>query len=79
MMDKHTYANRRVREATRSFVALRLDATNDDAPEVQRWLKKYRVVGLPTVIVLDAQGVERARFTEFIPPETLLEALARAR
>jgi thiol:disulfide interchange protein DsbD len=78
-LDRQTYANPRVREATKAFVALRLDATNEDAPEVQRWGTKYRLVGLPTVIILDAQGEEQARFTEFVPPEKLLEALARVR
>ena len=36
---------------------------------------KYHVVGLPTVIMLGADGQERARITEFMPPEQFLTTL----
>jgi thiol:disulfide interchange protein len=36
---------------------------------------RYGVVGLPTVVVLGSDGSERARFTEFVPPERFLTAI----
>ena len=72
---RHTFADPTVlREASR-FVALRVDATSDDDPAVDQLKDKYGVVGLPTVIVLGANGQERARITEFVPPEQFLTTL----
>ena len=36
---------------------------------------KYKVVGLPTVVVMDSSGQEKARFNEFVPPERFLQAI----
>jgi hypothetical protein len=33
------------------------------------------VVGLPTVVLLGSDGRERARFTEFVPPDRFLTAI----
>jgi thiol:disulfide interchange protein DsbD len=72
---RHTFAHPDVmREASR-FVAVKIDATSDEDAAVDAVKTKYRVVGLPTVIVLGSDGRERARFTEFIPPEQFLSEL----
>ena len=72
---RHTFADPTVlREASR-FVAVRVDATSDDDPAVDQLKDKYGVVGLPTVILLGANGEERARITEFVPPEQFLTTL----
>ena len=46
---------------------------------VRYLLKKYQVVGLPTVIVIDASGKEVARFNELVPAEKFSAALAAVR
>jgi thioredoxin:protein disulfide reductase len=72
---RHTFADPTVmREASR-FVAVKVDATSDDDPTVDQIKDKYGVVGLPTVILLGANGEERARITEFVPPELFLTTL----
>lgn len=72
---RHTFADPTVmREASR-FVAVKVDATSDDDPAVDQIKDKYHVVGLPTVIMLGADGQERARITEFVPPEQFLTTL----
>jgi thioredoxin:protein disulfide reductase len=72
---RHTFADPTVmREASR-FVALRVDATSDDDPAVDQLKNKYGVVGLPTVILLGANGEERARITQFVPPDQFLTTL----
>jgi thioredoxin:protein disulfide reductase len=63
-----------MREASR-FIAVKVDATSDDDPAIDQIKDKYGVVGLPTVILLGANGQERARITEFVPPEQLLTTL----
>ncbi|MEO8181686.1 MAG: thioredoxin family protein, partial [Deltaproteobacteria bacterium] len=72
---RHTFADPTVlREASR-FVAVRVDATSDDDPAVDQLKDKYGVVGLPTVILLGANGQERARITQFVPPDQFLTTL----
>ena len=59
-------ADAAVRTEMQRFVLLRLDATNDDDPKVIEVQKKYKVAGLPTVIVLDSSGTEQVRYTDFV-------------
>ena len=61
-------------EAAR-FIAVKVDATNEDDDAVDKVKNRYGVVGLPTVVLLGSDGVERARFTEFVPPERFLDAI----
>jgi thioredoxin:protein disulfide reductase len=71
----HTFADEQVREEAGRFVAVRVDATDDDNPQVTKIKDKYRVVGLPTVVVLDSSGQEKVRFNEFVPAERFLTAI----
>jgi thioredoxin:protein disulfide reductase len=71
----HTFADDKVRDEAGRFVAVRVDATDEDDPQVNAVKGKYGVVGLPTVVVLDSHGKERARFNEFVPPERFLQAI----
>jgi thiol:disulfide interchange protein DsbD len=71
----HTFADPQVREEAGRFVAVSVDATDDDNEQVARIKDKYRVVGLPTVVILDSSGQEKARFNEFVPAERFLSAI----
>jgi thiol:disulfide interchange protein DsbD len=74
---KHTFADPRVMEkaVAAKFVAVKVDATNDEDPQVDAVKGKYKVVGLPTVVIYDSTGQERKRFNEFVGPEPFLAAL----
>jgi thiol:disulfide interchange protein DsbD len=66
-----------VRAQGARFVALHVDATDDDDPEVARVRAKYGAKeGLPVVVLLGSDGKEAVRFTEFVPPDRLAAALA---
>ncbi len=71
----HTFADDKVRSEAGRFVAVRVDATDEDDPQVNAIKGKYKVVGLPTVVVLDSHGKEQARFNEFVPPDRFLAAI----
>jgi thioredoxin:protein disulfide reductase len=71
----HTFADDQVRSEAGRFVAVRVDATDEDDPQVNAVKDKYKVVGLPTVVVMDSEGQERVRFNEFVPPERFLSAI----
>jgi thiol:disulfide interchange protein DsbD len=70
---KHTFADPRVMEKAGHFVAVKIDATEDEQLEAVK--KTYGVVGLPTVLIFDSDGKERKRFTEFVPPDRFLTAI----
>lgn len=74
-LEKHTFAAPDVAREAGRFLAVRVDATNDDDPAVQSAMESVGVVGLPTVIVFDSQGKEAVRYTDFVPPERFLSGI----
>ncbi len=75
-MVSETFGDPRVKDQAGRFVAVRIEATNDEDPEVSAALLKYSVVNVPTLILLDSSGNERRRITEVIGPDKLLTELA---
>jgi thiol:disulfide interchange protein DsbD len=74
-LSRITFSDPTVMAEAQRFVAVKVDATNEDDAAVDRVKDRYRVVGLPTVVLLGSDGVERARFTEFVPPDRFLTAI----
>jgi thiol:disulfide interchange protein DsbD len=74
-LDRVTFPHPLVIEAAARFVAVKVDATNDDDPQVSATLRELNVVGLPTVLLFDSQGHEAHRFTDFVTPEVMAAAL----
>lgn len=71
-MAKDTFADPRVMTKAGNFVAVKIDATDQDDPSVEAISKKYDVKGLPTVLLIGSDGKERKRFTQFVGPEKFL-------
>ena len=61
-LDKFTFADPRFHEATKNLVLLKFDATKD-SPEMDFLRKKFKMVGLPTVIFYDSKGEWRQDLT----------------
>lgn len=74
-LDERTWPSPSVRAEAARFVAVKIDATDEDDPETKRLTKKFGVVGLPTVIVLDSEGKEKVRFTEFVAADKMSAAM----
>jgi thiol:disulfide interchange protein DsbD len=74
-LDERTWPDPRVRSEAKRFVTVKIDATDEDDPETKRLTKKFGVVGLPTVVVLDSQGKEKVRFTEFAAADKMVQAI----
>lgn len=74
-MAKDTFADPRVMSKAGNFVAVKIDATNDEDPAVTAVMDKYKVKGLPTVLLIDSTGKERKRFTEFVGPDRFLNEI----
>jgi thiol:disulfide interchange protein DsbD len=73
----HTFSDPHVIEkaAAANFVAVKVDASDPDDAQVEAVKGKYKVVGLPTVVIYDSKGNERKRFNEFVGPEPFLAAI----
>jgi len=73
-LDKKTFSEPSVGRELGRFVAVKVDATNNDDPKVEAMLARFKVVGLPTVVMFDSRGKEAARFNDFVPPEEFLKS-----
>lgn len=74
-LDKQTFSEPRVGQELGRFVAVKVDATNNDDPKVEALLARYKVVGLPTVVLFDSRGKEAVRFNDFVPPDEFLKSV----
>jgi thioredoxin:protein disulfide reductase len=74
-LSRITFADPKVMAEASRFVAVKVDATHEDDPSIDVLKDRYRVVGLPTVILVGKDGRERTRFTEFVPPDQFLTAI----
>jgi thiol:disulfide interchange protein len=62
------------------FVNVYVDGSDDEAPAFQEAARKYRCIGVPTLLVLGpVHGEERLRINEFLPPKKLAAALRYAK
>ena len=73
-LDKKTFSEPRVGQELGRFVAVKVDASNNDDPKVEAMLARFKVVGLPTVVMFDSRGKEAARFNDFVPADEFLKS-----
>ncbi len=73
-LDEKTWPDRTVKMELDRYIRVRLDLTrlNERTRELQR---KYRVIGMPTVILLDSGSKEISRFEGFQPPDFVVKFL----
>jgi thiol:disulfide interchange protein DsbD len=76
-LDRETFSSPDVRPEMARFVAVKVDASNDDDPGVGATLAEFKVMGLPTVVIFDSTGREALRYTDFVGPKTFLAAVQR--
>jgi thiol:disulfide interchange protein DsbD len=76
-LDKKTFSEARVGQELGRFVAVKVDATNNDDPKVEALLARFKVIGLPTVVLFDSRGKEAARFNDFVPPDEFLKSVQK--
>jgi thiol:disulfide interchange protein DsbD len=76
-LEEKTFTDPQVRAEGSRFVALHVDATDDDDKAVAAVREKYRATeGLPVVLLFDSHGTEAIRFTEFVGPDRFAAAMA---
>jgi thiol:disulfide interchange protein len=75
-----TFADPEVRFLLRrDFVAVHVDTTDDEDPVEQRTVRRFDVIGDPTILILGPQAsTELVRVTEFVQPARFASMLRRA-
>ena len=76
-LEHQTFPDGEVNQLLRSrFVLFRVDATDDDAPRTKELSERFKVLGVPTMIIFTPSGMtELKRFNQYIPPQVLVPAL----
>ncbi len=80
-LERITFTDSRVIEATNEMVRLKVDLTHFDSPESEKIRRQYNVAGVPTIVFLDDQGneVESARIMGFVGPDEFLRRVEQVR
>jgi tetratricopeptide (TPR) repeat protein len=56
------------------YIAVHLDAEKGEGPDV---VDQYKVQAYPTMLVLEASGIEKGRLVDFLPADAFIEAMKR--
>lgn len=80
-LDRNTWTDQNVIDATKKFMRLKVDLTHFDSPESEALRKKFNIAGVPTVVVLRADGTEAmdVRSVGFFTPKEFLAKIAQQR
>jgi thiol:disulfide interchange protein DsbD len=80
-LDDITFADSRVKQALNGRALFKADMTRQDSSIALRLASKFQILGMPTIVFLDASGKEipDSRLVGFEPPEEFLKRLARIR
>ncbi|MCY0988659.1 thioredoxin family protein [Nannocystis sp. ILAH1] len=73
-LEEKVFTRDDVGAALAKYVALHVDAEKGEGPEL---VARYKVQAYPTLLVLDANGVEKGRLVDAMEPPALLAALAK--
>ncbi len=76
--DTMTFANAAVAAEAKRFAMLRADVT-EMTPAHEEWMRRYQVLGVPTIVLMSGRGAEEARTVGFVEPERLLDLMRERR
>jgi len=68
-LDYSTFPDPKVVEISKRFDNYKADLTHTLSDEVEKIRTKYKIIGVPTLLLIDSKGNEVKRITGFIPPE----------
>ncbi|WP_304129912.1 protein-disulfide reductase DsbD [Ignavibacterium album] len=74
-LDALTFSDPNVIAESKKFITLKADMTKSLAPDVSALREKYKIVGVPTVLILNSNGEEVKRITGFVDAQEFLEVI----
>lgn len=75
-LDAMTFSDPAVIEMAREFSTYKADLTKTLSKEVEDLREKYKIVGVPTVLILNPKGDEIERITGFVSAEEFLKLMS---
>lgn len=75
-LDKITFSSKRVQEALENFQVFQIDLTLASDQEARKVGKRFGVLGVPTIILMDSGGSEADRITGFVDADEMLDTLS---
>ncbi len=76
-LDASTFSNTKVIEESKKFITLKANMTKTLSPDVEQLRDKYKIVGVPTILILNSEGKEIQRITGFINAKEFSEMLKK--
>ena len=74
-LEASTFSNPKVIVEAKGFNAYKANMTKSLSPEVEALRDKYKIVGVPTVLIINSQGKEVKRITGYINANEFLKML----
>ena len=75
-LDALTFSDETVIRESKKFETYKADMTKSLSPEVSALREKYKIVGVPTVLILNSKGEEMNRITGFVAPDEFLKIIS---
>ncbi len=76
-LDASTFSNPKVIEESKNFITLKANMTKTLSPDVEQLRDKYKIVGVPTILILNSKGKEIQRITGFVNAKEFSEMLKK--
>lgn len=78
-LDALTFSNEKVVEKSNEFTCYKVDMTQTMDEKTEAYRNKFKIVGMPTVIIIDKNGNEIERITGFVSADEFLKILNKAK
>jgi thiol:disulfide interchange protein DsbD len=75
--DALTFTDPRVIELSKEFDNYKLDLTKTMSEKTERIRNKFKIVGMPTIILIDSKGNEAERITGFLNAKEFLDIMSK--
>ncbi len=78
-LHRFSFSDQRVIQLSKDLVMLKADVTRGSSPEVKSLLKRYSIRGVPTIVFIGSDGLEREdlRIVQFEPADEVLSRLEK--
>ena len=77
-LDAQTFSNDKVIAEGKDFTAFKADLTQTASETTEKLRKQFNVIGVPTVLIINAKGEEVERLTGFVNADEFLKILKKA-
>lgn len=74
-LDALTFSDERVIEKSKEFVSFKVDMTKTMSERTEQIRNKFKILGMPTVLLIDSKGNEIERLTGFVNADEFLKLM----